>query len=216
MSFVQVLRRLLNLGSSGAELWALYQAAETCRHCLSTEVNINSDKHDLMIGWSQPKWMSILINMTNDWLISGCSRSCLWPDSCQDVVRGDPSLPSCCVLGQLSKTGVWLFSHWFRFTLYSTICVLLDNLLLPFETVGELKPYYGGDVRNHYRLPCQAGHGVPGQPKGEHWGAHCWLLLYKTTLMILDTEQLRFARATFLVCGVWGILPVFPLARRRG
>ena len=42
------------------------------------------------------------------------------------------------------------------------------------------------------------------------------LLLYKTTLMILDTEQLRFARATLLVCGVCGILPVFPLARRRG
>ena len=50
MSFVQVLRRLLNLGSAGAELWALYQAAETCRHRLSTEVNINSNQHDCMVG----------------------------------------------------------------------------------------------------------------------------------------------------------------------
>ena len=50
MSFVQVLRRLLNLGSAGAELWAHYQAVETCRHRLSTEVNINSNQHDCMVG----------------------------------------------------------------------------------------------------------------------------------------------------------------------
>ena len=85
-SFVQVLRRLLNLGCAGAELWFLYQATETCRHCLSTEVNIDS-------------------NQPEDWLISGFTRSCLWLDSRKNVVRGDPSLPSCCVLGQLSKTG---------------------------------------------------------------------------------------------------------------
>ena len=144
MFTVQVLRRLLHLGSTGAELWALYQAAETCRHCLSTEVNINSDQHHV-------------------WLISGCTRSCVWLDSCQDVARGDPSLPSCCVLGQLSKTGVWLLSNRFRLTSY-----LPDNLLLPSEAVGELKPHYGGDVRHHHRLPCQAGRGVPGQPQSEH------------------------------------------------
>ena len=36
----------MNLGSAGAELWALYQAAETCRHCLSTEVKPNSIQLD--------------------------------------------------------------------------------------------------------------------------------------------------------------------------
>ena len=50
MSFVQVLRRLLNLGSAHAELWAHYQAVETCRHRFSTEVNINSNQHDCMVG----------------------------------------------------------------------------------------------------------------------------------------------------------------------
>ena len=37
----QVVRRLLNMGCSGAELWSLYQAAETCRQCLSPEVRLS-------------------------------------------------------------------------------------------------------------------------------------------------------------------------------
>ena len=37
----QVVRRLLNMGCSGAELWSLYQAAETCRQCLSPEVRFS-------------------------------------------------------------------------------------------------------------------------------------------------------------------------------
>ena len=51
MKCLQVLRRLLNLGCAGAELWALYQAAEACRHCLSTEVIPNNLRRvDLPIG----------------------------------------------------------------------------------------------------------------------------------------------------------------------
>ena len=40
--FEQVLRRWLNMSNDGTELWALYQAAETCKHCLSQEVRSNN------------------------------------------------------------------------------------------------------------------------------------------------------------------------------
>ena len=47
MRCLQVLRRLLNLGCAGAELWSLYQTAVTCRHHLSTEVILLNNSNEI-------------------------------------------------------------------------------------------------------------------------------------------------------------------------